>query len=109
MKARSEQGAMAEADPQSAAGSRAPPAPRRQRWGWLDFVLLVLVALVFGYMAWNTTVVLKYRWDWSSIWPFVFRLDAATGRWVPNIIFEGLLTTLRLAVWGILLRASSAP
>ena len=94
---------MAAAEPQAGAGPRPPPAARRQRWGWLDFVLLVLVALVFGYMAWNTAVVLKYRWDWSSIWPFVFRLDKATGRWVPNIIFEGLLTTLRLAIWGILL------
>ena len=94
---------MVEAARLATAGSRPPPAPRRRRWGWLDFVLLVLVVVVFGTMAWNTTVVLKYRWNWSSIWPFVFRLDQATGKWVPNIVFEGLLTTLRLAVWGILL------
>jgi polar amino acid transport system permease protein len=94
---------MPEAAQLAAGGTRPPPAVRRRRWGWLDFMLLVLVALIFGYMVWNTTVVLKYRWDWSSIWPFVYRLDKATGKWVPNIVFEGLLTTLRLAVWGILL------
>ncbi len=94
---------MTEATQLGFGGVRPPPAARRRRWGWLDYLLLLLVALVFGYMAWNTTVVLKYRWDWSSIWPFVFRLDKATGKWVPNIVFEGLLTTLRLAVWGILL------
>ena len=94
---------MAEAAQLAVGGTRLPPAARRRRWRWLDFVLLALVALVFGYMVWNTTVVLKYRWDWSSIWPFVFRLDKATGQWVPNIVFEGLLTTLRLAIWGILL------
>lgn len=94
---------MAVAPPLATAATRRPPAPRRRRWGWLDYVLLALVALVFGYLVWNTTAVLKYRWNWSSIWPFVYRFDQATGQWVPNIVFEGLLTTLRLAVWGILL------
>jgi polar amino acid transport system permease protein len=47
--------------------------------------------------------VFQYRWNWSTIWPFIFRLDAASGRWVPNIIVEGFLTTLRLAVWGIII------
>ena len=61
------------------------------------------MALLCGYFVWNTTVVFKYRWNWSTIWPFVFRIDPATGQWIPNIIVEGLLTTLRLAVWGILL------
>lgn len=94
---------MAAAAPANAEGARPPPAPRRWRWGWLDFALLLAVASACGYLAWNTSVVFKYHWNWSSIWPFIFRLDQATGTWVPNIIFDGLLTTLRLAVWGILL------
>jgi polar amino acid transport system permease protein len=91
--------AAAQATPE---GARPPPAARRRSWGWLDFVLLLAVALSCGYFVWNTTVVFKYHWDWSTIWPFIFRIDPATGNWVPNILFEGLLTTLRLAVWGIL-------
>ena len=91
------------------AAQPAPTAPRRpagtqrRRFGWIDFALLGVVALLLGYFVWNATVVFQYRWDWSTIWPFVFRIDPATGKWIPNIILDGLLTTLRLAVWGILL------
>jgi polar amino acid transport system permease protein len=66
----------------------------------------VLLAALFGAVGlimWRASTVFQYRWDWSTIWPFIFRLDAATGRWVPNIIVDGFLTTIRLAVWGILI------
>ncbi|MEO7243231.1 MAG: amino acid ABC transporter permease [Variovorax sp.] len=81
------------------------PRPQRPRrpLGWIDFVLLGVVLLAFAYLAWRVNVVFKYRWEWRSIWPFIARFDAATGRWVPNILIEGLLTTLRLALWGILI------
>ena len=45
---------------------------------------------------------LDYRWNWSTIWPFVIKTDPISGRWVPNLLIEGLFTTIRLAVWGIL-------
>lgn len=94
----------------AAATSTNPPAARRKptrhrlaAWSWLDTALVLVVLAVLGYFAWKTATVFRYRWDWSTIWPFIFRLDAATGRWVPNLLVEGFLTTIRLAVWGILL------
>ncbi|MBC7608659.1 MAG: amino acid ABC transporter permease [Polaromonas sp.] len=85
----------------SAARQRSPL--RGRPWGWLDYVLLGAVFLACGYVAWRANVVFKYRWDWRTIWPFVFRIDPVTGNWTPNLLVEGLLTTLRLAVWGIVL------
>ncbi|MGA1316758.1 MAG: amino acid ABC transporter permease [Rubrivivax sp.] len=85
-----------------------PPRPRprsRWRWRWIDTVLLGLVMAGVGYLAWRTNSVFNYRWDWSTVWPFIFRLDAQTGRWVPNILVEGFFTTIRLAVYGILIAA----
>ena len=82
------------------------PRPHRFRsisWGWLDWVLLAALVGSAGLIMWRASTVFQYRWDWSTIWPFIFRLDPATGRWVPNIIVEGFLTTIRLAVWGILI------
>lgn len=82
------------------------PHPHRRRlisWGWLDWVLLVALFGAVSLIMWRASTVFQYRWDWSTIWPFIFRLDAATGRWVPNIIVDGFLTTIRLAVWGILI------
>ena len=80
-----------------------PPRRRLISWGWLDWVLLVALFGAVGLIMWRASTVFQYRWDWSTIWPFIFRLDAATGRWVPNIIVDGFLTTIRLAVWGILI------
>jgi polar amino acid transport system permease protein len=84
------------------------PKPRTHRfrsisWGWLDWVLLAALVGSAGLIMWRASTVFQYRWDWSTIWPFIFRLDPATGRWVPNIIVDGFLTTIRLAVWGILI------
>jgi polar amino acid transport system permease protein len=83
-----------------------PPRPRRRwRWRWIDTLLLGLFLGGVGYLAWRTNSVFNYRWDWSTVWPFVFRQDAQTGRWVPNILVEGFFTTIRLAVYGILIAA----
>jgi polar amino acid transport system permease protein len=81
---------------------RRPPA-RRVAWGWIDLALAILVASVVGYFVWRTNSVFKYRWEWGSIWPFVLRFDQASGQWVTNLLVDGLLTTLRLAFWGILI------
>ena len=81
---------------------RPPPPRRRPRLTWLDAALAALCAGAVAYFAWRTHAVLDYRWNWSTIWPFVIRTDPASGRWVPNLLVEGLLTTIRLAVWGIL-------
>jgi len=83
-----------------------PPRPRRRwRWRWIDTLLLGLFLGGVGYLAWRTNTVFNYRWDWSTVWPFIFRLDAQTGRWVPNILVEGFFTTIRLAVYGIMMAA----
>lgn len=87
----------------SALQPRRLPARRRLRLTWIDGVLGALLAGVLVFVAWRTNVVLDYRWDWSAVWPFVIKTDPVTGRWQPNLILQGLLTTIRLAVWGIIL------
>ena len=87
------------ADP---AATRPPPDKRRPRLTWVDGALAALCIGGVGYFAWRTHSVLDYRWNWSTIWPFVFKIDPASGHWVPNLLVEGLFTTVRLAVWGIL-------
>jgi polar amino acid transport system permease protein len=79
------------------------PARRRIRLTWIDAVALTVIALLLLFVVWRTSAVLDYRWNWSAVWPFVFKTDPKTGAWQPNLIVQGLLTTLRLAVWGIVL------
>ena len=45
----------------------------------------------------------SYRWDWSSVWPYFVKTDVLTGQWAPNLLLQGLMTTLRLALWGMLI------
>ncbi|MFN0187005.1 MAG: amino acid ABC transporter permease [Aquabacterium sp.] len=78
------------------------PPRRRLRWTPLDTVLVLLLAGAAGALLWRADAVFHYRWDWKTVWPFIVRFDAASGRWVGNLLLDGLLTTLRLAVWGIL-------
>lgn len=83
----------------------APPKRGRLRFGWLDAALLAAAAGAFGYFAWRTNSVLHYRWDWGTVWPWILRYDEATGSWTPNAIAQGLATTLRLALFGMILAA----
>ena len=90
----------------SSSGPRVAPrksSRSRWSWGWLDGLLLLAVAVVIGLLVWRTHAGFKDQWKWSGIWPFIVRFDEASGRWVTNLLVDGLLTTLRLAFWGILL------
>ena len=72
---------------------------RFTRW---DLALAVVLALAVAGLLWRASGVFSYKWAWSTVWPFVFRFDELTASWVPNLLAEGLATTLRLAFWGIL-------
>lgn len=84
-----------------------PPPPKRRRFalGWLDLGLAVLAVAGVAYFIWRTNAVLSYRWNWSVVWPWIVRYDAETARWVPNAILNGLATTIRLAIFGLILAA----
>jgi polar amino acid transport system permease protein len=83
----------------------APVSASGTRLGWRDALLLALVAAAIGFVAWRVQTSLNYRFRWDTVGQFLVRQDAATGRWVPNLLLAGLLTTLRLAVWASVLAA----
>ncbi len=63
--------------------------------------LLLLGAL--GYLFYRVRVGLHYDWQWEAIPQYLFRFDETSGEWVPNMLMQGLFTTIRLSVWGVLL------
>jgi polar amino acid transport system permease protein len=77
----------------------------RLRFGWLDAVVLASVLCFVIFVAYRMNSVLNYRWGWTAVFSFVFRWDEGEGRWAANLLVQGLLTTIRLAVWGIVLAA----
>ena len=76
---------------------------RKKRLQPLDFAIFAAVIAVVAYVGYRVESVLVYRWDWSVIPGYLFRRDAETGAIVPNLLVLGLLTTLRIAFWGMLL------
>ncbi len=68
----------------------------------LDSVVTAALLLFLGYVTYRVSVGLNYHWDWGMIPNYLLRWDAEKGRWVSNILLEGLFTTIRLSVWSIL-------
>jgi len=80
--------------------TRRPTAASR-----LDVLLAGCLLLFIGYVGYRLFFSLNYKWHWSIIPTYLVRYDADTGRWLPNILLEGLFTTIKLSIWGMLLAA----
>ncbi|MBN1686930.1 MAG: amino acid ABC transporter permease [Spirochaetales bacterium] len=79
------------------------PAGRvKKRVTWLDGVLLIIIAAGAVYLVHRVRTRLNYSWNWSIIGKYMVRRNE-NGRIVPNLLLEGLLTTLRLSIWSSVL------
>lgn len=76
---------------------------KRSRFTTLD-AALILAIIAFGvFFAWRVHVTLDYEWRWPLLVQYLLRWDETAGRWVPGLVTEGLLTTIRLSFWTMLL------
>lgn len=84
---------------------RLPPRKARQLSGarLLDVLMILGVAALAGVLVIRAEVVLNYHWHWSIIGTYLVRIDPATGTWEPNLLLRGFFTTIRLAIWSLLL------
>ena len=71
----------------------------------LDVLILSAVAAALAFVVYQVDSVLAYRWDWSVIPRYLLRRDEDTGAVAPNLFVLGLLTTLRLAFWSLIISA----
>lgn len=79
------------------------PHRRRKKITFLDGILALLVLAGAAALAYRLETRLHYEWNWSIIVQYLFRYDADSGRWVANVLIEGLLTTIRLSFWATIL------
>lgn len=75
---------------------------RRFRWSRLDTFLLVSLCALVAYFGYRVEAGLEYRWNWSVIPQYLLRYDETHG-WTANLLLQGLLTTIRLSIWSLLL------
>jgi polar amino acid transport system permease protein len=69
----------------------------------LDVVLGLLVLATATYILYRIAVGLQYKWDWAAIPQYLFRYDEERNGWVPNLLMQGVFTTIRLSLWGTIL------
>ncbi len=76
---------------------------KNTRINLLDIIVIFFLLGITGFILYKITVKLNYKWHWELIPQYLFRYDEKIGRFVPNYLIEGLLTTLKLSIWGGLL------
>lgn len=77
--------------------------PRRTaRFTLLDVSLLLALAGAAGWLAWRAATVLGYEWDWSFVGRTILR-RGEDGSLAPGLLLKGLIATLRLSAWTMLL------
>lgn len=81
------------------------PGTGKPRFGWIDVGVLAAVLAAAAYLVHRVDAVLHYRWNWSGVWVYLLRIDAATGEWALGLLLKGFVTTLRLALYGVILAA----
>lgn len=79
------------------------PPHRRNTFGLLDAIVLGAVALAAAWIAYRVDVKIHYRWNWGIMPQYLLRFDAQSGAWVPGLILQGLIMTLRLSFGATLL------
>jgi len=76
---------------------------KRLRFTIVDAIVLCTVAAVVWWVFRRVSVDLRYNWRWEAIPQYFFRYDTARQAWVPNLLTQGFLTTLRLSVFSSVL------
>ncbi|ACV67775.1 amino acid ABC transporter permease [Desulfohalobium retbaense] len=76
---------------------------RPAKWTWFDTLFLAVVVGGGSWLLHNAATELAYKWQWEVIPQYLVRYDEQAGHWVPNLLLQGLLTTIRLSFWSTLL------
>ena len=79
--------------------------PRKLRFGRWDALILAIVFGLIGYIFYRAQFHFHYNWNWQLIPGYFARHDPESGDWALNLLGQGFLATVRLAIWGGLLAA----
>lgn len=74
-----------------------------KRLHWMDYVIIAVIVAVAVAISVRIGGNLNYNWRWDEIPNYIFRFDIAQDRWVPNLLIQGLVATIRISIYsGIL-------
>lgn len=68
----------------------------------LDKTILLVLVTSGVLLLYHSFSSLNYKWNWQAILQFFFRYSESGIGWVPGILVEGFLTTIRISIWSSL-------
>jgi polar amino acid transport system permease protein len=74
-----------------------------KKFHWMDAVLLAVVGGFIAFVWLRIEGNLNYKWNWGIIPNYILRWNEDEGRWVANLLFQGLITTLRISIYASIL------
>ena len=77
----------------------------KRKLHWLDAVVVTAVIAFIVFVLYRVDSVLHYSWNWGMITPYLAYFDEDKQRWVANLLILGFVTSIRLALWGIVIAA----
>lgn len=75
----------------------------RRKLHWLDWLILAVLAGFFAVIWFRISGTLNYKWQWDRIPNYLLRWDEEDGRWVTNLLLQGLITTIRISIYASVL------
>lgn len=69
----------------------------------LDIIALLCIVSFICYFIYRLFFSLNYKWNWSVIPTYMVHFDPETQGWKPNMLLQGLFTTLKLSIWSSVL------
>lgn len=68
----------------------------------LDFVLLFTVLGAVAFVVYRLFWGMHYNWNWQIVLPYIYYIDPETGVGHTSVIIKGLITTIKISIWGML-------
>lgn len=73
----------------------------KSRRSFPDLALLLLLVTLFSWLYHSASRLPSYHWNWDLLRDFIWLHDAA-GKWQPGLLLRGLLATIRISFWTII-------
>ncbi len=70
---------------------------------WPDYVILVVLAVFFGYIAFTIEGKLNYRWRWEVIPSYIIGYHSVREEYFANLLLQGLVATVRISIYASVL------
>lgn len=76
---------------------------KKSKLHWLDILILIGLAAVVAVVWYRIEGALNYKWRWEIIPNYIVRWHTEKEQWVPNLLLQGVITTIRVSLYASVL------